>query len=97
MSELTTEATVYELGTSEECFVGIALLGIDASKRRYLATLHTKAEVELWLSAHEGSYIDPEQWRGVVVGTRRGRIQPTMRQVSAEDWNRGVRWGELKY
>lgn len=88
----------FELGQDgNDCFAAVALLGIDAKERRYLATLQSVPEVELWLKSHEGSYIDPARWRGVVVGTRRGMRQPTMLQVSAEDWNRGVRWDALKY
>ena len=91
---LTTPVTVARnLGEDgEECYVGIALLGARPGKRRYLAILSTTAEVDLWLQSHEETYVDPAEWRAVVVGSRRGRFQMGTHYIRAEEWNSGVRW-----
>lgn len=95
MVSLTTPDTVTRtLGEDgEECFVSIALLGTRPSHRRYLAILSTTSEVELWLRSHEDAFVDPEQWRAVVVATRRGRFQTATEYIRADDWNHGLRWG----
>lgn len=79
----------------EDCHVGIALLGKDARVRSYLAILSTTAEVELWCASHADTHVDPERWRAVVVGSRRGRFQTDTRYIRAEDWNSGARWDDL--
>jgi len=84
-----------EIGSNSDwCFAMIGLHGIDGQKRP-LGYLTSKADVRLWLSGHEDSWIDPTRWKAIVLSTSHYQTHIVTTMLSAEDWNIGKRWDGL--